>query len=372
MPWTWRANRAAIIGSLAAVLACSTAAADIASFNAAVRAKDWAAASAAARETWPGIAQTDPLRGAVANEFAFAAYMAGDFEDSRTFADIAASSTVTPDETRGIARVTGALARFRIRPGSATADGLDQQLARTSPEPGADLMSYLAHSALIDHLVSRRKWANARAAALRAQADMAQGGSAFRPESRSFALMEIAAGFQATGDNRARTEMAELRNRLMEDIDSAPSDAAAQPFVDLYWQAEAHLISLGSAAVFNRGKARPLPPDVRPPYSERQSRLLHGLADAKTCQRVGRMQKRPRYPQEASAWGIVGTVILVAEVSEEGRLISLKTLAAAPPDMFLDRVMRSLKDFRVEKGEVWGEGCSLATRDYLITWRFDM
>lgn len=358
---------------LVGLLAASTASADIAAFNAAIRARDFKAAAAAARETWPTIPADDPQRALIASEFAFASYMADDFAAARDLAAVVMSDPDADASLKSIAAVSHALANLKAEPSNEAADALQAALAARPPASGVDLMTYFGHLALVEYDFTRRRWKAASEAAVNARAFTEGGGDAYAPNVRMFQYLEIVARYLVTRNSKAIAELAAVRDLILADIASAKDDKDAGRFVSHYWQVAAHLASVNSAENSSR-KSRRDPP--APEFNERQHRLLSplrkGAEGAKGCGLAADLKKLPVYPRSAEYKRYVGTVIMAVDVRADGATYNHRLLAAAPEKDFVPAVQKSFEGLTMKPGKDWMEGCSLETLNYVITVQFDM
>jgi len=365
-----RVVRAVVAGVLVGLLAASTASADIAAFNAAIRAQDFKAAAVAAQEIWPTIPADDPQRALIANEFAFASYMAGEFAAARDLAAAAMSDPNADADLKSIATVSHAVAAFKAEPSNEAADALQAALAQRSAQDGVDLMSYFGHVALVDYVFAKRRWRTARDAARNAYEFTEGGGNTYTPNVRMFQYLEVVARYLDTRNSKAIAELAAVRDTLLDDIANAKDDADAERFVSHYWQVYAHLASVDSAESIST-KNRRAPPT--PKFNDRQHRLLSPIrSGAKGCGLKADLQKLPTYPPNAEYKRFVGTVVMAVDVKADGSTYNHRVLAAAPEKDFVPAVQKSFEGLRIKADKGWTKDCSLETRNYVITVQFDM
>jgi hypothetical protein len=360
-----------IIALLAgAALSAGGASADIAAFNAAIKARDFETAAAEAQSTWPTISGTDPDRALIANEFAFASYMAGDYAAARDFAALAETDANVAPDLKKIASVARALADLKADPTDANAAELDAALTARGNLGGVDIMSFFGQSAYLQYAMERRRWKAAQQAAARALAFTSSGGPAYRPNMRIFEYLGVVARYINDRDKDAIKDLAAIRDRILADIRNAPDDASAEPFVVHYWQASAHLSSVVSAARPSTQQRRePEPPE----FDERQQRLLAPVRDrAGECWIKADLKRLPNYPLRAEYKGYVGTVIMAVDVRADGSTYNPRVLAAAPERDFVPAVFKSFEGLVMKPGKKWDAGCSLESRNYVIQVQFDM
>lgn len=375
-------KRAVVFVSACALMLAAPAQADIKSFNAAMGAKDYKKAAAEAASTWPTLDKSRKDLAVIAREFGFAAYLADDFVAAKAFSEaaIASGDAVSEDAVlRAGSEVLLRAAELKLSPGVATRAKLMTALTARAASPGLDAMTAVAAELVTDGDFDKAAWADAVASASLAERLSTNGGKAYQAKAFRFALLKNVATYMLTKNGDGHAEVRGLRKRIVQEINAAPSDAAAAPFVPIYWDAAAweasirnqlyadgqlSLYQLITLNVFDMREADNRVTD------DRAVKLLGLRAPDEPCQTKVDMRREVKYPGSANYQGITGVVILRVDVNAKGESLNPEILAAVPDGRFGKAVMDRIESLRHKPGEKWGPTCSLAREDKVVTFQF--
>ncbi|MDP3737408.1 MAG: TonB family protein [Hyphomonadaceae bacterium] len=336
--------------------------ADIAAFNAAMKAKDFKAATAAAAETWPTLDKSSEDIALIAREFGFAAHFSGDHVAAKTYAEFAVARD-TAESSRVVSAALLRLAEHKLDPSRATRTQLSDAMTARAAQPGLDNISYLAVDALLAYDFEKGNWKDAQQSSELAVQLTTRGGSVFLLQKRRFELYNAVADYLAQKKRDTYDDLTNLRKAMLDDIDAMPSEEAAERFVPLYWEVtawhgslESHLYS-GTEKRFieQRRKQEGQEDKAKIAAGEkptaRRERLLHHHDIEDPCRPKLEMKRIPQYPSSAMFRGMVGAVILQVDIDETGAVKNPKILAAAPEKFFGKAVLDNYQDMRFERSE---------------------
>jgi TonB family protein len=377
--------RTRILGALAGIVAAAIASpaffgpafADIAAFNAAVKASDFKKAAAEAAATWPTLDKSREDIALIAREFGFAAFIASDFAAARSYSEFA-SGRSSGDADGLLSTVLLRLSEHRLKPSGATRDRLNEALVARSALPGFDGISFLGMDAVVAHDFEAGRWKNAEASSDLAVKLTAGAGPSYALQHRRFALYAAIAEYMSTEDPAVYDQFSGLRRAVLKEIDDAPSDAEARRFVPLYWETtswrdtlEAHLKALGKEHQPQAGASLDIETTLN--STERRKALLHQYGLLHPCQKVLKLSVRPKYPSSAMYRGFVGSVVLEVDIDASGQAINPEVLAAVPEKYFGKTAVDSAKNMKFEKGQRWDEAkCTMAETGHVVIFRFEI
>lgn len=365
--------RALALG-LVVLLTSASAQADIKSFNAAMKARDFKTAAAEASSTWPTLDKSRDDIAIIAREFGFAALMAGDFAAARTFGNAAVSSSAALGESPEM-RIASDLLRdvaaHKLSPSASTRDQLHRSLQARAAHEGLDLITYFAADIATAYDFQRGAWKEAEASANLAKELSEQGGDPYRVQAFRFDLFANVAEYLRTREVNVYGELGALRDRTIAEINAAASDSDAQPFAQLYWEVHAWRSSIGSHLVARRKMKWPEAPETSPPKSgDRAKRLLGFRTDDDDCFSYIDMRRDIEYPKSALYKGLIGVVILRVDIDAQGAASNPEIVTAVPDKYFGNAVLKSVDNIRFKPGDKWSEGCSLQQTGRVITFQF--
>lgn len=359
---------------IAVLLASTSAQADIKSFNASVKARDFKAAAADAVATWPTLDKSRADIAIIAREFGFTALVAKDFAAAKTFGEAAVAASATLSESadlRATSDVLRDVANHKLSPSPATRDQLVRSLEARVGQGGIDLISYFAADVATAYDFERGAWAEAQASASLSRKLSQQGGDLYQVYAFRFDLFANVAEYMRTRDAKVYAQLVTLRRETIAAIDAAPSDAGADPIADFYWEVEAWRPSIGQHLVSRRKMKWPDSPEVNPYRTEdRSTRLLGFRAADAGCESIIEMRRDIRYPSSALFKGLIGVVMLRVDIDAQGAASNPEIVTAVPDKYFGEAVLRSVKDIRYKPGEKWGAECTLVQPGRVITFEF--
>ena len=341
---------------IAVLLASTSAQADIKSYNASVKARDFKAAAADAVSTWPTLDKSRADIAIIAREFGFTALVAKDFAAAKTFGEAAVAASATLSESadlRATSDVLRDVANHKLSPSPATRDQLVRSLEARVGQGGLDLISYFAADVATAYDFERGAWAEAQASASLSRKLSQQGGALYQVYAFRFDLFANVAEYMRTRDVKVYAQLVTLRRETIAAIDAAPSDAAADPIADFYWEVEAWRSSIGQHLVSRRKMKWPDSPEVNPYRTEDRS-----------------TRRDIRYPSSALFKGLIGVVMLRVDIDAQGAASNPEIVTAVPDKYFGEAVLRSVNDIRYKPGEKWGAECTLVQPGRVITFEF--
>jgi TonB family protein len=365
-----------LVLAIGAFALAATASADIKSFNAAMKAKDYEAATAAAASTWPGLDKSRKDIAVIAREFALAAYLSGDFAAAHTYAQaaVAGGNAAGEDQASRIASdMLLHMADLKVTESGEAREGLFKALQASSAMPGIDIVSYLAANVLVSHDLSRDRWTSLRASAALAET-MTGRGASYAADSYRYELVGAMAQFMDDRDMGSYNGLLSLSSRLREAINKAPTDEAASALVPLFWETEAWSRTVASALRagkdFSSAKVDGVA-SLPPKPGDRAARLLYQQRPVGVCQVVRSADSpKARYPASARFQGLVGTVLLSLDLDAAGRVTKAVVLAAAPEKNFGDAALQAAQAFIYVPSPQSPQGCTLAQENLRLNVEF--
>lgn len=364
-----------------AVLFAAAAHADIAAFNAAVKANNFKTAAAEAAKTWPTLDKSRDDIVIIAQEFGFSAFVAKDYAAARTYADFAVAAASTSPENRTIAVVLATLAAHKVKPTADTRAALAAALTARTAFPGLDNITFLGADALLAYDMEKADWEDATESARLLTNFTDAGGASFLVSKTRARLYWAIADYMLSKKATAVAGLHSLQDDLVRDINAAASDERAKPMIGLYWEivawrelTDSHLRARGILPNKPDGKqdeeeAEEDDPEWAP--TTRAKRLMGDRTDTDVCKTQFDMTRIPNYPSSALYSGFLGSVILQVDIDAAGRASNPEILTAVPEKFFGKAVLDSVRYIRVTPGKPWdAASCSLAQTGKRITFKF--
>lgn len=361
-----RGFRGVFVAAMMALLA-APAFADLAAFNDKVKARDFKAATAEAAATWPGLDKTRPDIVGIAREFSFVAYLAGEYEQAKTWA-VAAAGSLPEGTERTTMLLLLRLAEFRVTSVRSTRDTLVEALSARASAPGIDNITYIAADALVGFDFAAGSWDEAEASALLAAKLAEAGGAPYLDRRRRFQLFAQAAKYMRTKDQFAYFGTVDLVNAMAADMDAAPTEDEAMRLAPTYWEARAWAQSMDTHL---RERKAPLDRVAALAYPRRYQKIYQDRPDRATCPTRIEFTRTPQYPSGSKYKGFVGAVIVKVDIDEKGLASNPLVLAAIPEQQFGRTVSDSVGAIRVKPGTAFAAGCSLAQPGRVIEYLFN-
>jgi hypothetical protein len=350
--------------------------ADIKSFNAAVNAGDFKKAAAEATATWPTLDKSRKDIVLIAREFGFVSYVAKEYASARTFAEFAALQDAEGDgaaETKTLGNVLLRATEYRLAPSDATRDALFGALEARRGLQSFDNISFAATEALVGHDLEKGRWRDAIASAELAAKLTESAGRSYMLERRRYELYGAVASYRVNGTRANYQKFVDLSHAMTEELLAAPSDAAAERMLPLYWD-----IRSWRGAIFShlRSRGRNVPDDDSrkgEQTPERLKKLTDSHEDDDACRKVFDWRAKPDYPKSALYEGFVGAVILRVDIDESGKASNPTVLAAMPEKHFSDAVLGHVGQMKWVPGKTWDKSkCSLAEKGHVVTFNFQL
>jgi len=361
---------------LSAFVIQSSAVAGIAEFNAAVERKDFKTAAAETVVIWETYDKSKPAAPAVAREFAFVNYLAGDFSVAETFID----NLVDPgnelsarDDQASISRVLADLIAMRLDNGIPQRNRLMDSLENRMATPGLDKISIFAAEYLYNEDWSKRRWSDASASAALAAELYGRQGNRLIVRKRRAELIGVVSGYLIKRDGeRIYDQLVDLHDSIVIDVDSTQNSAEREQLVELKWMAQAWVISIEALYRSNipqtgsQINTKIKPRDLR--------RSEHGyfyeltkVPDFRPPCEATLDEGNLRYPHSAGFWGMVGSVIVKMDFDEKGKGSEATLLAAVPTQSFAKNVLKAAPSFRLKpkRGQDMDK-CSLRRKDLVV------
>lgn len=357
-----------LISCALAVLVTSRATADIASFNAAVKANDYAKAAAEAAATWPTLDKSRADIGEIAREFGFAALVAKDYSAAQSYAKFAAEHD--SGDLQLVAIVLQRLAEYRAGPSDQTRSGLLDAMIKRAESPGFDTISLSAANSLVDANIATQRWSDLRRSAEAAAKMTKDGGPPLLAELRRFELFSKTAAYFEQEKMEGFVPIRDHKALIGQDIESASEEEAKQ-LVSVYWQAEVWrsvvAIRLGAQKkwrddVAEKGETL-LTPEAFPRLAKLTNMEPTGCKVMPARQPLGKIRSSRRH---------AGAVVLQFDIDSQGRASNPSVLAAYPEDSpFIQTYLESIDRWTYKAGREWdSKACSLARSKHTITLTF--
>ncbi|HEX5008179.1 MAG TPA: energy transducer TonB [Hyphomonadaceae bacterium] len=366
----------AFAGLCVAALTALPGFADIKAFNAALTAGDYKKAAAEAAATWPTLDKSRTDITEIAREFGFVAYVAREYAASRTFAEFAAAQDAAGTgaaEAKTLANVLLRAADYRLKPSDATRDALFGALEARAPLPGFDNISFAGTEAIVSHDLDSGRWKDAIASSELAARLSAAGGRGYLMERRRYELYGAVAGYRLSSTRASYQKFVELSHAMTDELLAAPSDAAAERMLPIYWDIKSWRNAI-YAHLKSRGRSVP-DDDYRKdePTPERLKKLTDSHDDDEACRKVFDWRAKPDYPKSALYEGFVGAVILKVDIGEDGKASNPAVLGAVPEKHFAEAVLDHVGQMKWVPGKTWDKSkCSLAETGHVVVFNFQL
>jgi TonB family protein len=352
----FKQNAAAIVAGLA-ILVAAPAFADIAAFNAAVRAGDYKAAAAETATIWSTFDKTSPDAAAVAREFGFANLVAGNYSAARDFGRFLkdeGAGLAQSDDLKATSAVLLAMAEFRLKPQGAQRDALAEALQDRARQPGVDNITILAADALYHGDWSRMDWKKTEDSTAVAADLFGRGQGQLKAKKDEALLIGATAQFMDQPIDKDYYGLVDVHNAIIDDIDAATGNPALrQTLIGLKFQAEAWVEASWAYFYSSRTTVGSLTASRVPEQRELKEPqqglfVIDGPADPRPICKHTVEASKLHYPQSKSWRGAAGAVVIRLDFDEKGAEKSVEVLAAVPAREFADTVVRAARTFRLQ------------------------
>jgi len=358
----------------AAAVVAGAALADIAGFNAAVKAGDYKTAAVEAKSAWAAWDRSDPDTALIAREFGFVSYMAGDYAAARDFGEFLRNEgarLTKPDDQPATSGVLLAAANFRLGANDGTRKALRDAVKAREAAPGLDTMSLLAAEALYKSDWGAGRWSEASDSGLTAYNIIARGGEVLAPRALEARASGAAAGFLAGADQKDYERIMDTHDAIVVAIDGAKDPRRRETLVNLSFNMRAW--GLATFQYFDSAEQvrSNIPIKVKwrdfthPQYSYFQT----ASPPAGDYCKVDINERAIIYPQSNAFRGIIGAVIVKMDVAEDGKVTAIDPLAAVPAQHFVEAVVDAQPRLKVSKTG-GPPGCVVARKDWIMSFTF--
>ncbi|MET0568656.1 MAG: TonB family protein [Hyphomicrobiaceae bacterium] len=364
------------------ILACP-AFADIKAYNAAVKAGDYKTAAAEAETIWKTWNMADEQTAIIAREFGYASLVAGRYELAKQFGQFLAEKGATlskPDDQPLTSAVLLRIADFGLVSGAEPQRGaLREALLARNAAPGTDMTSVLSWQALYAAAWNKGDW-TAVTADVGAAAEFMKRQPALIARQREAEVLAAAASFiqnrakRTSSRNEAYDVMADVHDAISGDINTATNAGIRTQLWRSKWQAEAWAAAIesyldASYAQIGSNISTSLKP--RPLVQPASSQFPPVASPLPRCE--GDFEGRKlTYPESKAYSGLVGSVIVNIQVSEDGKVTKADILAAIPSDEFGNRVVDTVRTwtYKPARGMKPGQTCRLNTNAHVYKVNF--
>lgn len=372
------------------LMVATPAKADIASFNAAVKANNYKLAAQEAAKTWPTLDKSRDDIAIIANEFGFFSYLAEDYQQARDFARFAAENTPSTEANRQfliLANILHGAASLKLDADRKARDALEAALEPRLSLPGFDMITYFGANALVVYDMEAGRTNDAIESARLAARLTEAAGEAYRAEMRRFNLYEMIAAHAGRPNVDGLKAFNAVTANIVEDMNHASSDEQAATLVSVYWQSIAwaastrsYLMSDTAPDAYVRDTRIPMNRDtdlekcdcdldVR--YSKRTSRVLQLPDLDAACNSDLFFDKPIIFPASQRNRGRIGAIIVAVDVDNSGRAKNGRLLAAIPEAQFAEAVMSKISSMYFQPDENWdSDRCTLESENRVVEVNF--
>jgi hypothetical protein len=362
----------AAIASLVAFAA--PAFADLRTFNSAVSAGDFRAASAAAAETWPQLSMAEPDITIIAREFAWASMLAGEPGRAQAYTSflIGRSSVLRPDDPAIVTwRVLDAWATFAVRPTSVSRRALQDALQMRTAVVGKDLISLRAAQALFRDQWNAGLWRDASLVAGSGAHVALDFGQGFIDAFYQLEMGRLAASFVDRATPEAALYLKELAKRIYGDAIITTDPGMRERLINTFFAVDAWAEAT-SLRLQQQGK-KGIPADRPDPTIPSRLTPAPGDPALPECQ-VTRVAgaRQPDFPANRKFEGWPGFATYRLTLGEGGLFSEVKLMGAAPHTDLADTVGVAIGQWRWQfAGSAQPPDCRMPVYHYLA-FQFDV
>lgn len=364
------AGFACIAASVAGV-----ALADIAKFNAAVKAGDYKTAAVEAKSAWASWDRADPDTALIAREFGFVSYMAGDYAAARDFGLFLKNEgarLAKPDDQPATSGVLLAAANFRLAVNEGTRRALHEALKSREGKPGIDYTTVLAVEALYKGDYAKGAWSDANDTAGLAWRLLERAGAQVTLRTLDARSAAATAGFLAGPDKQDYDAIVDAHDAVVKEINATTDARKRMSYAPLKYNLEAWATSV--RAYFHAGEQIGSSIPIR--VKDRDLADIEGsvfpdaaLADHQ-CKKAEVVWPKIHYPASALAGNVVGTVIMKMDTDGNGRVVGWETLAAVPSRHFGETLEAAMDNVYWKRTSQDPTNCSLEAKSRVVRFWF--
>jgi hypothetical protein len=330
------------------MLLVAPASADIRTFNQAVRASDYRAASIAAADTWPELDKSAPEIAIVAREFAWVSMLAGQPAAAEVYSRFLVDQGAglpKPDPTPAVSRVLFEWSGLSKTSAADARGRLLLALQQRAQMQGRDLISVRAAQLLFSKAWDAGDWVTAGKASDLALDVMMQIGPEYDSERFWMRRGRIASSFMKTQSVESYNAIYDLAEELYGAIVDAKDPRvreriAGEYFTAVAWGDVMYAALRGDkkgivdrSLTVNRG---------RPALNELLYPAPGDQAAARCRVTLAQSTRKPDFPNPQIAYGLNGIAIYAVTLSADGRYQKAQLLGSAPHVQFataLDKVL---------------------------------
>lgn len=359
---------------LLGIILAGAAVADIKKFNAAMNVGDYKAAAAAAEVAWKTWDRSDPDTALIAREFGFASLIAGRNDLALQFGKflVEDGNTLTkPDDQPLTSAVLYRAADYKQNSNAEKRLALRVALNARMTAPGIDMISVLSWEALYNADWDNGDWDGAIEDATNAAEFLGRNKSLLARQRRAelhAASTEFvkARGRQTQSRNDLYSKVADVHDRIVDDIAAASSKTTEAELWSVKWKAETWAIAIESyvnstyqqvgSLVNSSLKPRPL---IQPTFTQ-----YPDSAPLPLCE--GEFVGSPlRYPESKRFRGM-GSMILRLETGADGRVSKVAVLGVIPDENFISNIVATIQTWTYKAApDADRSTCGLESRNHL-------
>ena len=364
--------RATVLLAAWSLLALAPAFADIAAFNAAVKAGEYKAAAAETVAIWPDFDKTSPDTAAVAREFGFANLVAGDFSAARTFGSFLKdkrASLKTPDDQPITSAVLLAAADYRLDAKRAREELMTALQARAT-QPGLDNISVMAAETLYRGDWSEGAWPKVLKSSATATTLLDRGGLDLKARADRARIAGAAAEFLSSPSAKDIGAMEAVYVAIVTDIDAATEPHIREALGRDMYEAGAWLDAIQtSVSPFSQQTGSNIPVAVRRHVLKQPGNAIFvdNASPLPVCERrfdLGGFQ----YPTAAEYRGMVGAVTMKFGTNDQGLVTKAEVLGSVPSGVFAEALVKASPKFRwIAKDSADPRTCRLRRNNYVFS-----
>jgi hypothetical protein len=370
-----RSVRLISVACLSALAIVGAAWADIAAFNAAVRAGDYKTAAVEAKGAWRDFDKTSAATATVAREFGFVSYVAGDFAAAREYGVFLRDNGATlpkPDDEPEASAVLLQAAEYRLNPKGPAREQLLAALRARAAGSGVDNISVVAAEAFYRTEWSQGAWVRARAGAEIAAEMLGRADEGWRFRALQARMTAAAAGFLQSQTQESYDQMVQLHDDVVGMLDVTTDAQARAPLLDVYFHSRAWTTAMSSAEARKAATGTRLAQGIKTRALKRPAEPVLPMNTAADMCKGEVVAKPVLYPESAFFTGTVGAILVRVDFNAKGAAVDHEILAAVPAKHFSEAVETSAKSLRLARAKDDAPECRLDDRNRVVEYIFSI